>query len=143
VYRKVLAAFASSGRAELALLVSLQVQCYEDTRLLKQFRDIVKMMYDLEIIGEDTIMHWYKKASHPKGRNVFLKVGGGLAGGGREGGCVLAATRHVPWKACCSAVLCCALLCSAVLCCAIQHTGWIDCKSRWPLRELSSSRTWC
>lgn len=72
-YRKVLAAFASSGRSELALLTSLQVQCYEDTRLLKQFADIVKMMYDCEVIGEDTILHWYKKGGHPKGRNVFMK----------------------------------------------------------------------
>jgi hypothetical protein len=124
-YHKVLGTFASSGRSELALLTSLQVQCYEDTRLLKQFSDIVKMMYDCEvrtgaawstgpsshtgrrrrccsrtagqpapqahtrthappplapIFGEDTILHWYKKGSHAKGRNVFLKVGGGLRG---------------------------------------------------------------
>jgi hypothetical protein len=26
------------------------------------------------LVGEDTIQHWYKKGSHPKGRNVFLKV---------------------------------------------------------------------
>jgi hypothetical protein len=26
-----------------------------------------------DIIGEDTITHWHKKGSHPKGRNVFLK----------------------------------------------------------------------
>jgi hypothetical protein len=25
------------------------------------------------VVGEDTISHWYKKGSHPKGRNVFLK----------------------------------------------------------------------
>lgn len=26
-----------------------------------------------DVVGEDTISHWYKKGSHPKGRNVFLK----------------------------------------------------------------------
>jgi hypothetical protein len=26
-----------------------------------------------DIVGEDTITHWHKKGSHPKGRNVFLK----------------------------------------------------------------------
>lgn len=31
------------------------------------------MLYDAEIVGEDTIQHWYKKGSHQKGRNVFLK----------------------------------------------------------------------
>ena len=47
--------------------------CYEDNRLLKLFSDIVRALYDLDIIGEDTVLHWYKKGSHPKGRNVFLK----------------------------------------------------------------------
>lgn len=35
-----------------------QVQCYEDNRLLKLFSDIVRVLYDAEIVGEDTIMHW-------------------------------------------------------------------------------------
>lgn len=47
--------------------------CYEDNRLLKIFSDVVRMLYDAEIVGEDTIQHWYKKGSHQKGRNVFLK----------------------------------------------------------------------
>ena len=47
--------------------------CYEDNRMLKIFSDIVKVLYDAEVVGEDTILHWYKKGSHPKGRNVFLK----------------------------------------------------------------------
>jgi ABC-type dipeptide/oligopeptide/nickel transport system ATPase subunit len=51
-----------------------QVLCYEDARLMKLFSDIVKLMYNGDLVGEDTIQHWYKKGSHPKGRNVFLKV---------------------------------------------------------------------
>jgi hypothetical protein len=35
-----------------------QVQCYEDNRLLKIFSDIVRLLYDADIVGEDTIMHW-------------------------------------------------------------------------------------
>ncbi len=50
----------------------MQVYCYEDNRLLKLFKDIVRVLYDADIVGEDTIFHWYKKGSHPKGRNVFL-----------------------------------------------------------------------
>lgn len=72
-YLKSLAPFSQSGKAELALLVQAQVMCYEDSRLMKLFTDIVKLLYNGEIVGEDTIMHWYKKGSHPKGRNVFLK----------------------------------------------------------------------
>jgi len=40
---------------------------------LKLFSDIVRIVYDADIVGEDTILYWYKKGNHPKGRNVFLK----------------------------------------------------------------------
>mmetsp|Transcript_1455 Transcript_1455/g.3202 ORF Transcript_1455/g.3202 Transcript_1455/m.3202 type:complete len:425 (-) Transcript_1455:625-1899(-) len=72
-YHKLLAAYATSAKLELSLLVTIQVLCYEDNRMLKLFSDIVRILYDGDIIGEDTIHHWYKKGSHPKGRNVFLK----------------------------------------------------------------------
>jgi len=65
--------FASSPKLEAALLVIIQVYCYEDTRLLKLFSEIVRIVYDAEIVGEDTIFYWYRKGSHAKGRNVFLK----------------------------------------------------------------------
>lgn len=38
-----------------------QVYCYEDSRLLKVFMDIVKILYNAEILAEDTIQYWYKK----------------------------------------------------------------------------------
>ncbi|KAF5836610.1 armadillo-type protein [Dunaliella salina] len=72
-YHKLLKTFATNGKLELSLLLTVQVQCYEDNRLLKLFSDIVRVLYDADIIGEDTIMFWYKKGSHAKGRNVFLK----------------------------------------------------------------------
>jgi hypothetical protein len=50
-----------------------QVACYEDSRLLKLFADVVKVLYSGDLVGEDAIQHWYKKGSHPKGRNVFLR----------------------------------------------------------------------
>lgn len=72
-YHKLLAAFVTNAKLELSLLVTAQVLCYEDNRLMKLFKDIVKLLYNGDIVGEDTIQHWYKKGSHPKGRNVFLK----------------------------------------------------------------------
>ena len=51
----------------------MQVYCYEDSKLLKLFSDVVRVLYDNDVIGEDTILWWYKKGSHPKGRNVFLR----------------------------------------------------------------------
>ena len=51
----------------------LQVYCYEDSKLLKLFSNTVRILYDADVLGEDTILFWYKKGSHPKGRNVFLR----------------------------------------------------------------------
>ena len=73
LYRKVLQEFCTSARLEATLMVTIQVTCYEDSRLLKLFSDIIKVLYDVDIIGEDAIKFWYSKGSNPKGRNVFLK----------------------------------------------------------------------
>jgi len=72
-YHKVLVTFCTSARLEAALMVTVQVTCYEDSRLLKLFADIIKVLYDVDVIGEDTIKFWYSKGSNPKGRNVFIK----------------------------------------------------------------------
>ena len=33
-----------------------QVCCYEDSKLLKLFQDIVRILYDNDVIAEDTVM---------------------------------------------------------------------------------------
>ena len=43
--------------------VLLQVCCYEDSKLLKLFTDIVRMLYDNDVLAEDTINWWAKKVS--------------------------------------------------------------------------------
>lgn len=72
-YHKALLAVCTSARLEATLMVTIQVTCYEDSRLLKLFADIIKIMYDVDVLGEDTIRFWYTKGSNPKGRNVFTK----------------------------------------------------------------------
>jgi eIF4-gamma/eIF5/eIF2-epsilon len=39
---------------------------------LQIFVDLVKHLYNSDIVGEDTINYWYKKGSVQRGRNVFL-----------------------------------------------------------------------
>ena len=51
----------------------VQTACYEDSKLLKLFSDILRVLYDNDVVGEDTIMWWYKKGSAAKGRSVFLR----------------------------------------------------------------------
>lgn len=43
----------------------MQVCCYEDSKLLKLFTDIVRMLYDNDILAEDTINWWAKKVMLP------------------------------------------------------------------------------
>ncbi|KAK9908637.1 hypothetical protein WJX75_000787 [Coccomyxa subellipsoidea] len=72
-YKSLLSTFCSSARVEAALMVHVQVGCYEDSKLLKLFTDIIRILYDNDIVAEDTIMWWAKKGAHPKGKNVFLR----------------------------------------------------------------------
>jgi hypothetical protein len=72
-HAKLLAAHTGSARLELDLLNCAQTACYEDSRLLKLFADVAKVLYDADVVGEDTIKHWAAKGSLPKGRVVFLK----------------------------------------------------------------------
>lgn len=67
-----LARLSSSPRLEASLLQTVQVTCYEESRLLKIFKDIVKILYDADVVSESAIRFWYTKGSAPKGRNVFL-----------------------------------------------------------------------
>lgn len=50
-----------AGPAMLHFGVGIQVCCYEDSKLLKLFTDIVRMLYDNDILAEDTIKWWARK----------------------------------------------------------------------------------
>ena len=45
---------------------AVQVYCYEDSKLLKLFASVVRILYDYDVLGEDTIKAWYKKGTQPK-----------------------------------------------------------------------------
>jgi hypothetical protein len=44
------------------------MQCYEDAKLMKLFPEIVRSLYDQDVLAEDTILHWFRKGTNPKGR---------------------------------------------------------------------------
>jgi len=48
------------------------VYCYEDPKLLKLFSAVIRILYDNDILDEDTIKFWYKKGSHAKVRRARL-----------------------------------------------------------------------
>ncbi len=71
-WMKLFQTHCKTSRQELVLMNVIQVYCYEDQGLLKLYPKIIQMMYDSDVIAEDTILLWYKQGSSPKGRQVFL-----------------------------------------------------------------------
>ncbi|GMP21785.1 hypothetical protein ACSBR2_006959 [Camellia fascicularis] len=73
MWANLLNTFCTSGKLELELLYKVQVQCYEDAKLMKLFPDIVRALYDQDVLAEDTILYWFRKGTNPKGRQAFVK----------------------------------------------------------------------
>ncbi|KAD0728477.1 hypothetical protein E3N88_43800 [Mikania micrantha] len=65
-WAKLLNTFCTNGKLELELLYKVQVQCYEDTKLMKLFPEVVRSLYDQDVLAEDTILHWFLKGTNQK-----------------------------------------------------------------------------
>lgn len=72
-WAKLLGAICSKGKHEVLLIYSIQTYCYENTKLMKLFPQIVRTLYDGDVLAEDTILYWYGKGQNPKGRQIFLR----------------------------------------------------------------------
>ncbi|XP_072980220.1 uncharacterized protein [Typha angustifolia] len=73
-WAKLLNAFCTNGKLELELMYKVQIQCYEDAKLMKLFPEIVRSLYDQDVLAEDTILFWFRKGANPKGRQTFVKA---------------------------------------------------------------------
>lgn len=67
-WAELLNTFCTSGKLELELMYKVQMQCYEDAKLMKLFPEIVRSLYDQDVLAEDTILHWFRKGTNTKGR---------------------------------------------------------------------------
>jgi hypothetical protein len=67
---KLLGAFCTTAKLEMDLMYKIQIHCYEDAKLMKLFPEIVRALYDQDVLAEDTVLNWFKKGSNPKGRWV-------------------------------------------------------------------------
>ncbi|XP_074310664.1 uncharacterized protein LOC141646666 [Silene latifolia] len=72
-WAELLNTFCTTGKLELELIYKVQIQCYEDAKLMKLFPEIVRSLYDQDVLAEDTILHWFRKGTNPKGRQTFVK----------------------------------------------------------------------
>ncbi|KAJ9703290.1 hypothetical protein PVL29_004902 [Vitis rotundifolia] len=73
-WAQLLNTFCTSGKLELELLYKVQIQCYEDAKLMKLFPEIVRSLYEQDVLAEDTILLWFRKGTNPKGRQTFVKA---------------------------------------------------------------------
>ncbi|KAL9297053.1 hypothetical protein ACSQ67_022949 [Phaseolus vulgaris] len=73
-WAELLNTFCTSGKLELELMYKVQMQCYEDAKLMKLFPEIVRSLYDQDVLAEDTILHWFRKGTNTKGRQTFVKA---------------------------------------------------------------------
>ncbi|XP_068657603.1 uncharacterized protein [Aristolochia californica] len=73
-WAKLLNTFCTTGKLELELIYKVQIQCYEDAKLMKLFPEIVRSLYDQDVLAEDTILLWFRKGTNPKGRQTFVKA---------------------------------------------------------------------
>jgi hypothetical protein len=72
-FAPVLEAFCKGPKVEVALINQVQVHCYEDTRIMKAFPQILRVLYNRDCISGQAIIYWYQKGSKPQGRQHFLK----------------------------------------------------------------------
>lgn len=71
-WAQLLNTFCTNAKLELELMYKVQMQCYEDAKLMKLFPEIVRSLYDQDVLAEDTILHWFRKGTNPKGRCAIL-----------------------------------------------------------------------
>jgi len=72
-YAPLLEKFCNGPKTEVALLNAVQVYCYEDTRLMKAFTQILKVLYNKDVISAQAIIYWHQKGAKPQGKQHFLK----------------------------------------------------------------------
>ncbi|KAF9113584.1 hypothetical protein BGX27_001232 [Mortierella sp. AM989] len=72
-YSKLLGAFCTSPKTEIALMQTIQVNFYEDARFIKQYRAVTQLLYKNDVLSESAILYWAQKGSKPQGRTVFMK----------------------------------------------------------------------
>lgn len=66
--------FASTAKAQIGILNAMQVYCYQDTRILKAFPQLVKVLYNADVVSDQAIIYWHQKGAKPNGKQHFLKV---------------------------------------------------------------------
>jgi hypothetical protein len=70
----VLEPFSTSAKAQVNIINTMQVYCYQDTRILKAFPQLLKVLYNADALSDQAIIYWHQKGAKPNGKQHFLKV---------------------------------------------------------------------
>ncbi|KAK7692590.1 hypothetical protein QCA50_004220 [Cerrena zonata] len=73
-FSDILVTFCNGPKTEVALINAVQVYCYEDTRIIKAFPQILKVLYNKDCISDQAIIYWHQKGSKSQGRQHFLNA---------------------------------------------------------------------
>ncbi|TBU25147.1 eukaryotic translation initiation factor 5C [Dichomitus squalens] len=73
-FTDILEPFCNGPKTEVALINTVQVYSYEDTRIMKAFPQILKVLYSKDCISDQAIIYWHQKGSKPQGRQHFLQA---------------------------------------------------------------------
>ncbi|GJE94984.1 eukaryotic translation initiation factor 5C [Phanerochaete sordida] len=73
-FSDILEPFCNGPKTEVALINAVQVYSYEDTRIIKAFPQILKVLYNKDCISDQAIIYWHQKGSKPQGRQHFLNA---------------------------------------------------------------------
>jgi hypothetical protein len=64
---------ATSGLPNDVLHVD-QVYCYTETRIIKAFPQILKVLYNEDCISDQAIIYWAQKGASAQGKGHFIKA---------------------------------------------------------------------
>ncbi|CAE6417192.1 unnamed protein product [Rhizoctonia solani] len=73
-YAPIIEPFCNTGKSQVALVNVVQVYCYDDTRIIKAFPQILKVLYNKDCVSDQAIIYWFQKGAKPQGKQHFLKA---------------------------------------------------------------------
>ncbi|KAM0748902.1 ARM repeat-containing protein [Meredithblackwellia eburnea MCA 4105] len=71
-FAPILETFSTKPATEVALINTIQIFCYENTKLMPAFPKILKNLYSADVVSDQAIIYWHGKGSKPQGRATFL-----------------------------------------------------------------------
>jgi len=69
----ILEPFCTSAKTQVALINAVQVYCYDETRVMKTFPQLLKVLYNQDCLSDKAIVYWHQKGHKAQGKQHFLK----------------------------------------------------------------------